>query len=259
MAEHLKDYDRFREVLRQDQTTPGAWITLSDPKIAEVFGISGFPWVLIDLEHSGISINGAEQHLRVLSKFDTIKLCRPTTGGIDQIRRLLDAGCDGFIVPMVENLGDLEAVASFSNFPPDGKRGMGLHPANGFGKYFDDYLSQQRQSPILIAQIENLEGVLNLEEVLSFPGLDGVFLGPYDLSLSLGKPGDFETREFIDAIEKVKRLSAAKNIPIGIHAITTDIDKFREFCDGDFNFIACSLDTKILLDTSAVFLANSQS
>ena len=257
MAPNLPDYDMFRDTLRDEKTTPGAWITLSEPKIAEIFGIAGFPWVLIDLEHSGISINAAEQHLRMLSKFNTIKLCRPTTRSTDQIRRLLDAGCDGFIVPMVETAADLEAVELPSNFPPKGNRGMGLHPANGFGHFFDDYVSQQKMSPIIIAQIENAAGVQNLDEILSFPGLDGIFLGPYDLSLSLGSPGDFEAQEFKDAIGEVKRLATEKHVPIGIHAISVDINQYREFCAAGFNFIACSLDTKIMLDVSLKFMASS--
>lgn len=257
MAPKLNNYDAFRELLRSEKVTPGAWITLSEPKIAEIFGIVGFPWVLIDLEHSSVSINSAEQHLRMLSKFDTIKLCRPTTKSTDQIRRLLDAGCDGFIVPMVETVDDLEAVSLTSNFPPKGCRGMGLHSANGFGFYFDDYFSQQKKSPILIAQIESAAGVRNLEGILSFPGLDGIFLGPYDLSLSLGKPGDFEAQDYKLAVNEVKRLAIENKIPIGIHAIPVDIDKYREFCAAGFNFIACSLDTKMVLDTARKFISAS--
>ena len=251
-----RKYIEFREKLSSKDCSLGAWITLSEPKIAEIFGGCGFAWVLVDLEHSGISIAVAEQHLRILAKFDTISLCRPTGRSIDQMRRLLDAGADGFILPMVNSIDDLEPAILASRFPPEGQRGMGLHSANGFGLHFEEYLTQQLHKPILIAQIENIEGVNNIDSIAASAEVDGIFLGPYDLSLSLGSPGDFSSKEFSDSVRRVKEVCLKYQKPIGIHSISTDITDTRKLVDQNYHFMACSLDTKILLDVGLKFLTD---
>lgn len=247
---NTQKYPEFRKKLRSSTPTLGAWITLSDPKIAEIFCMAGFDWVLVDLEHSGISITTAEQHLRLLSASSATALCRPTTRSVDQMRRLMDAGADGFILPMTHSVSDLEHAMLATRFPPEGKRGMGLHAANHYGMAFDNYYEQQKHYPILIAQIEDREGIENLGSIAAHKACDGIFLGPFDLSLSLGCPGDFDNPTFLSAIEKVEKIVAEHDKPLGIHVINPSREDLDGAATKGFQFIACSLDTKILLESA---------
>lgn len=251
---NIQKFPDFRKKLRTSTPSLGAWITLSDPKISEIFGMAGFDWVLVDLEHSSISITTAEQHLRLLSNSYAIALCRPTTRSIDQMRRLMDAGADGFILPMTHSIMDIEQAMLATRFQPEGKRGMGLHAANNYGMTFDDYYEQQKHHPILIAQIEDSEGIENLDSIAAHKACDGIFLGPYDLSLSLGCPGDFDNPRYLSAIEKVEKITAKHDKPLGIHVINPKQDDVNGAAKKGFNFIACSLDTKILLESALAMI-----
>ena len=247
---NILKYPEFRAKLNDATPTLGAWITLSDPKIAEIFGLAGFDWVLVDLEHSGISITQAELHLRMLASSSALALCRPTTLSTDQMRRLMDAGADGFILPMCHSISDLDHAVNATRYAPNGQRGMGLHAANHYGKSFNEYYEMQKHHPILIAQIEDVEGIDNLNAIASHEACDGIFLGPFDLSLSLGCPGDFEHPDFLHSLAKVKDAALKNNIPLGIHVITPNQEEIAKAGANGFQFIACSLDTKILLEAS---------
>lgn len=254
---NIRKYPEFRAKLNDPTPTLGAWITLSDPKIAEIFGMVGFDWVLVDLEHSGISITLAELHLRMLASSSALALCRPTTLSTDQMRRLMDAGADGFILPMCNSVSDLDHAVTATRFAPHGRRGMGLHAANRYGMSFNEYYEMQKYHPILIAQIEDVEGINNLDAIASHDACDGIFLGPFDLSLSLGCPGDFEHPDFLHTLAKVKNAARKHNIPLGIHVITPNQKDVAEAEANGFQFMACSLDTKILLEASLNMISAS--
>ena len=244
-------YEKFRASLSSENCTRGGWITLSDPKIAEIFARSGFDWVLVDLEHSGISLNVAEMHIRILNLLNVISFCRPTFRSSDQMRRMLDAGADGFILPKFHGIEDIEFAVDTVMFPPKGRRGMALHPANGYGRFFDEYLSLHQSGPIIIAQIEDCEGVDGLESIANHRHLDGIFLGPYDLSLSLGCPGDFDSPVFKEAVGRVRKIARKYHKPLGMHVISPEINATQEAIKQGYNFIACSFDTKILSHLSS--------
>ena len=247
---NILKYPEFRAKLNDTSPTLGAWITLSDPKIAEIFAAAGFDWVLVDLEHSGISITQAELHLRMLASSSALAFCRPTTRSTDQMRRLMDAGADGFILPMCNSASDLDHAVAATRFAPHGRRGMGLHAANCYSLNFYEYYEMQKHHPILIAQIEDVEGIDNIDAIASHNACDGIFLGPFDLSLSLGCPGDFEHPDFLDALAKVKDAARTHNISLGIHVISPNQKDIAEAAANGFRFMACSLDTKILLEAS---------
>ena len=258
MAFDTKKFETFRASLASENCTLGGWITLSDPKIAEIFARSGFEWVLVDLEHSGVSINVAEMHIRILNLLNVMSFCRPTFRSSDQMRRMLDAGADGFILPKFHGIEDIEFAVDTLMFPPQGRRGMALHPANGYGLFFDEYLSLHQSGPIIIAQIEDCEGVDGLESVANHRHLDGIFLGPYDLSLSLGCPGDFDSPLFKEAVQRVQKIALTYQKPIGIHVISPETNATKEAIKQGYNFIACSFDTKILSHLSSALVAGKK-
>ena len=151
---------------------------------------------------------------------------------------------------MIENADQLKCIRDACCWPPAGKRGVGFSRANLFGKYFDSY-SKEAQSPILVAMIENIEAVDYLEEILQVDGLDAILIGPYDLSASMALTGKFDHPDFIDVLDKVLSLSAAENIPCGIHIINPLVDELKLRIEEGCKFIAYSIDS-VFLNLSAI-------
>jgi 2-dehydro-3-deoxyglucarate aldolase len=251
----IDKYQKFRDSLKNGKSMCGGWVTLSDPKISEIMAVAGFDWVLVDLEHSSIAIDVAELHIRNIKKTDALALCRPTRRDEDQLRRLLDAGADGFILSTLNDPAEIDWATRISRYPPCGERGMGLHAANMYGLHFDSYLAQQRTHPIIIAQIENVAAIKTLDQIVKHPAIDGIFIGPYDLSLSMGIPGDFENPLFTKALESIRQSAAEVNLPVGIHCVDNNIDKFKSVLRDGYQIVGCSLDTKVLMTSALDFCA----
>jgi len=224
----------------------GSWITLSHPGIAEIMVNAGFDWLAIDLEHSVISLQDAENLIRTIDLAGGIPLVRVTSNDADLIKRVMDAGSYGIVVPMVNSKTDAQKAVDSMHYPSNGSRGVGLARAQKYGADFYGYKSWQDTNAILIVQIEHIDAVNNLEDILSVNGVDGLIIGPYDLSGSLGKPGDFDSKEFITAIEKIKNIANKLNIPLGIHIIEPSLTELKMKINEGFRFIAYSLDIRMI-------------
>ena len=181
----------------------GGWISYSHPSITETFGRMDLDFIAIDMEHSTIS---AEQSQRIISSSQGLKvpcLPRPVSQSNDILKPILESGCDGMIITTVENLEQLETIINHFKYPPVGKRPYGVNRAHGYGHNTQEYYSNWNDSSSLILQIENIEGLNNSEYLLKNKYVDGVMIGPYDLSGSLGIPGDFENKKYIEACRHV--------------------------------------------------------
>ena len=174
------------------------------------------------------------------------------------MRRMMDAGADGFILPMTHGPEDIDHAVNATRFPPNGNRGMGLHAANQFGHAFDSYYEQQKHHPILIAQIEDVEGIENLNAIAAHDACDGIFMGPFDLSLSLGCPGAFDDPRFIEAVKTVETIAQQHKKPLGIHVIDPTRQAVEDATKKGYQFLACSLDTKILLESALTMTGKTQ-
>jgi len=224
----------------------GSWITLAHPAIAEIMAKSGFDWLAVDLEHSVITIAEAEQLIRVIELSGVKPLVRLTSNNSDQIKRVMDAGSHGIIVPMVNSKSDLERAFNALKYPLSGSRGVGLARAQGYGSNFEQYLDWQEESSLLIAQIEHIDAVNNIEEIFAFEGLDAIIIGPYDLSGSMGIPGQFSDEKYLQAIEKINVASREMDIPKGIHIIEPNIDEANLRIKEGYQMIAYSLDIRMI-------------
>jgi len=229
-----------------NKVTIGSWITLAHPSIAEIMASSGFDWIAIDLEHSVITIREAEELIRVINLSNVISLVRLTSNDPDQIKRVMDAGACGIIVPMVKSIDDVNRAVDAVKYPPFGTRSVGLARAQKYGQSFDEYLDWQKSESIIIVQIEHIDAVNNLEEIFSVGGVDGYIIGPYDLSASLGVPGQFEDPTFLNAMERVKKVSHDMKIMGGIHIIEPKPEQLQQRINEGYQFIAYSLDIRMI-------------
>ena len=149
------------------------------------------------------------------------------------------------IVPMIKNAEQLELVKKTCCWPPAGIRSVGFSRANLFGKYFDQY-ADEAQSPILVAMIEHADSINNLKQILQVEGLDAIFIGPYDLSASLGITSSFDHPKFISAMQQILKLAKEYGIPAGIHVVQPSQKELLQRIDEGYTFIAYSIDAVIL-------------
>jgi len=241
----LEKIKKIREQLRSGGISLGSWIQIPHASIAEIMGQAGYDWIAVDMEHGAISHHQLPDLFRGLELGDTLPLVRLAEGTKTNCKQALDAGAGGVIVPMVKSAKQLADVRETCCWPPAGKRGVGYSRANLFGKYFDAY-SEEAQSPLLVAMIEHINAVTNLDDILAVGGLDAILIGPYDLSASLGLTGQFDAPEFIRIIERIRILCSHKNIPCGLHVVTPDDAVLKLRIKEGYRFIAYSLDSVFL-------------
>jgi len=236
----------LKDKLNNSQLTLGSWITLAHPAIAEIMCKSGFDWLAVDLEHSVITIREAEELIRVIDLCGVAPLVRLTSNNADLIKRVMDAGAQGVIVPMVCSEQDAKRAVQAVHYPPIGTRGVGLARAQGYGTKFQEYYDWQQQRAVVVVQIEHIDAVHNIESILSVNGVDGYILGPYDLSGSMGIPGQFDHPDFLDALEQVRTKAQEMRVPGGIHIIEPDLPQLQMRVDEGYVFVAYSLDIRML-------------
>lgn len=232
---------QLRQSLASGQPSIGSWMQLPDASVAEIMGRAGYDWVAIDMEHGVISHNQLPNIFRALELGVTLPLVRLAEGTAKDCKQALDAGAGGVIVPMIETAAQLIRARNYCRWPSSGTRGVGFSRANHFGETFDNYAIEAQQ-PLLIAMIENVKTLDELDQILQVGGLDAVFIGPYDLSASMGLTGQFEAVEFSKAMKTIRERCAAHRVPCGIHVVMPDVAMLRQRLSEGYLFIAYSID-----------------
>lgn len=242
-------FQRRKELKQKFQSVKkifGAWTSLAHPSITEIFTRTGVDFVGIDIEHSTISQEQSQRIIAAAQAGGSLCFPRIATHGNQMIKRLLDSGADGIIAPTVQNAQDVEKLLSYLKYPPKGKRGFGIARAQGYGFDFDAYTKSWNENSILICQIESIEGVNNIETILSNKDIDGVMVGPYDLSGSLGIPGQLEHPKVKAAAKRVINACHRLKKSCGTQIIEPDEKNIKEAFQKGFNFIILSSDVFLL-------------
>ena len=221
----------FKQRLHEKKLCIGGWFNFSDAHIAEMFARSDFDWLAVDMEHSTIDFSQMRQLIQIIGLCQMPCLVRVGENHPLLIKKAMDAGADGIIVPMISNVEDVMSAVNSIYYSPIGNRGVGLYRAQEYGKRFKEYREESLEDSILIVQIENKEAVDNLAEILEVDEVDGFLVGPYDLSSSLGVPGKFDSPEMKDALELIGSVAASSNKPGGFHVVGGIHEKrFQVFC-----------------------------
>jgi len=158
----------------------------------------------------------------------------------------MDAGAHGVIVPMVNSKTEAEQAVRSVKYPPLGNRGVGLARAQGFGMAFDEYKKWLNINSIAVVQIEHFKAIENLEEILSVKNIDATIIGPYDLSASIGHPGEFDHPEVIKALDYYKKICKKMNMAAGFHVIPSNAQEVKRKIKEGFKFVGFSLDEILL-------------
>ena len=224
----------------------GSWITLNHFSIVEIMAGAGFDWLCVDMEHSVTDYFEAQQLIATIQAKGIKAFVRVGENNTRIIKRVLDAGADGIIVPMVNSKEDALKAIYAVKYPPKGNRGVGLARAQKYGFGFEEYRDGKAKEITLIAQIEHINAINELEEIINTDGIDGTFIGPYDLSGSMGKPGQYNEPDVKDVLERYKTIAKKYDKLIGYHVIQPDYKLVIEKIKQGYNFIAFSLDTLFL-------------
>lgn len=232
----------LKNKLASNRLTIGSWITMGHPSVVEVMLQSDFDWLVIDMEHSSISLETAQVLVSVIEAKGCTPLVRVENNDPNIIKRVMDLGAHGVIVPQVNSKQDAERAVKSVKYPPEGERGVGLYRAQGYGEKFDEYKKWLKKESVVIAQIENIKAVENIEEIVKVEGIDGLIIGPYDLSGSMGIPGEYKDKKVVEALKKVEEVCKKAGKPLGYHVIPPDHKELKEKIDSGYTFLAFSID-----------------
>lgn len=233
---------QFRQRLLKGETLFGTVLSLPSPELAEICAGAGLDWLFIDMEHGQIDPL-ALQRIAQATNGKCACMARLPANEDFWFKKALDVGIAGVIVPLVNTPEEARRAAASSKYPPVGTRSVGLARAHAYGPGFQDYVAQANQNTTLIVQIEHIRAVENVEAIIAVPGVDGVLVGPFDLSASLGMPGQVEDARVVEAIEHVAQVCLAKGSVLSIFAGSLEFAK-RWMARG-YRMVAVNSDTQL--------------
>ena len=240
----------LKKALRRREKIFGGWISYDHPSIAETFALTGFDFIAIDMEHAPISLASAQRIISISQARGVPCLPRPVSHSNDIFKPLLDSGADGLVVQMVENYEEVEKISNYLKYPPSGKRTFGINRAQDFGLNFENYVHTWNEESILIIQIESKKGLENIDIIAEHKSIDGIMIGPYDLSGSLGCPGEINNPIVKQACSKIIKTCIKKNISCGTQISIPSEENIKEAIRSGYNFIILGSDLFILSDWS---------
>lgn len=235
----------FKEALKQKKRQIGLWQSLGSSYTAEICAGAGFDWLLFDAEHGPNDVLTVLGHLQAVAPYPVHPVVRPVVGSAHVIKRYLDIGAQTLLIPMVETGAQAREMVKATQYPPAGIRGVGAAVSRvSRWNRVSDYLKKADETTCLLVQVESVEALKNLEDIASTPGIDGVFIGPSDLSATMGFLGDAGHPDVVKAVKDAIKLIAAKGKAPGV--LTADERLAREYIETGCLFTAVGTDVGIL-------------
>ena len=254
---------RLRHKLEEGGYSTGTWMQLPCADIAEILSSGPFDWVAVDWEHGSFDIETLSGIFRAVEINDCLPFVRLPRADEAYCKWALDAGAVGLIIPMIRSVEEVRKAISWSAWPESGARGVGFSRANLYGADFDAYKTLA-SAPFIVPIIENTDALSSLRDIAQIPGVDALFVGPYDLSASLGCMGDFDNKSFVSAMESISTTCRDLNKPFGVHVVNADPKELLSVQKMSYRFNAYSMDTVMLgaqirqLEKAKVMFAESQ-
>lgn len=220
----------------------GSWLTFADTDVAEAMAKAGFDWLVVDMEHSAIGLREMSRMVQVIDLAGCTPLVRVGANDPLLIKQALESGARGIIVPMVNSVEEAQDAVAAAHYPPTGTRGVGMYRAQGYGAGFEAYRDKAARDIVVIVQIEHRDAVDRLDDIMAVDGVDAFMVGPYDLSGSYGKPGDFDAADVTGALAKIRDYCVSGAKAGGIHAVLNAGDDLARRVDEGYRFIAYGSD-----------------
>jgi 2-dehydro-3-deoxyglucarate aldolase len=242
---------QLKKNLMDRQVSIGSWMQIANCEIAEIMSSGNFDWIAIDLEHGFFNSENIPNLVRSLELNNVLPFARIPKNDFNSLRTCLESGVVGIIHANVESATQIDNLVKATIYSPIGTRGLGYSRYNLYGKKIDTIINETGYI-FNVAMIETATGVQNLKEILSVKGIDAVLVGPFDLSMSLGIPGDFENPVFLENISEIYKTCSTLSIPFGTHIIKPNLDTLNIEVDKGALFVPYSMDTEILGNYSQV-------
>ena len=232
----------FRDFLKHSKILLAPLISIADPSVSEMIGYLSPDFIIVDMEHSVIDLQVLQNILMAVKPIDVVARIR----GLEknEIKKVLDTGVSGIIVPGIETVQDVKDVVSYSRVPPSGIRGVGPGRASRYGYSFSEYLKDPNRSVVII-QIETQNAFESIEEILSVPGLDGCFIGPVDLTTALQIDFSWNNDVFVEAVDRILRVARSHNLITGIYSPLANKDP-SQIIERRINFIMFGTDREAI-------------
>ena len=236
----------LKNKIRNREKLFAGWVSFSHRSITEIFAMAGFDFIAIDMEHSTISIKEAQEIIATSQAYNIPCIPRPVSHSNDYIKPLLESGADGMLIQMVNTKSEVQTIIDNTKFTPLGKRSYGVNRAHGYGFDFEDYINSWNASSIIMLQIESMEAVRNIDQLLSFNEVDGVMIGPYDMSGSLGVPGQVNHPKVMEACQIVIEACKRHNKGCGTQLSDPNTQSINEIFDIGYTFVFLGSDLFVL-------------
>lgn len=234
-----------KRALKAGRPTVGAWLQLCSPIAAEIMGDAGFDWLLVDMEHGHGDYQTLLAQLQAMQASGAVPLVRVQWNDVAIIKRVLDLGAHGVMIPWVTGQAACEAAVRACRYPPEGVRGVaGSHRAAGFGRFGPEYWARANAEVLVVIQIETREALADIDGVLAVPGVDVAFIGPADLSAALGHVGQPGHPEVIEAIATIER--AAKRAGVALGTISRSWEEARALYDRGYLMVTVASDAGLV-------------
>ena len=240
--------NHVRAKLKRGEPSVGTWLTLPDTVAARLMARTGFDWLTVELEHTPVNLETAANSFAIIAASNVAPLARVPWNTGENIKRVLDTGAWGIVVPMVNSRAEAEAAVAAARYAPLGQRSIGgqLHAAN-FDTDPATYYAKANEQILVVLMAEHIQAIEHADEILSVPGIDVIFIGPNDLHNSMGKPPAFDSehKEFVDAVQHVLKTARKHGVAAGIHVLDAATAK-RRIGEG-FQFIAITSEAGMML------------
>jgi 2-keto-3-deoxy-L-rhamnonate aldolase RhmA len=243
--------DQFKTRLTAGDKLYGTMVTLSTPATAEILAEAGFDWLFIDGEHGPLETGDVLAILQAVSQKVACIVRVPALGEV-AIKKVLDLGAAGIIVPQVNTADQAAEVVRHAKYAPNGTRGVGLARAHGYGMKFNEYVASANAQTVVVVQAEHALAVENIESIVKVPGVDAVLLGPYDLAASLGKMGQINDPVVTAAIDRITTVCRDAGMPLGYFGVTAAA--IQPYIDRGYTLLVGGVDTLFLGQAASAML-----
>ena len=242
--------NKMRKALLQNDVTLGAWLQIGHPACAEICARTGFDWVCVDMEHGAIDLETMTNIFRAIDGFDCVPVVRLPLNDPVWIHRVLDAGARALIIPMVKTAEEAEAAVREAKYPPRGTRGFGFSRANMHGMDFSANVAAANDEIAMIMQIEHKDALTNMDAIAGTDGVDGMFIGPYDLTGSMGITGQLDHPDVVAALQQYRDTCRRHDVAAGTHVVFPTRDNATRALDEGYTLIALGLDITLLAEAA---------
>ena len=246
--------NHVKRALREGRPTAGAWLSMCSGISAEIMSRAGFDWLLVDMEHGHGDLQTLLAQLQAIEGSETIPIVRVQWNDAAVIKRVLDLGAYGVMVPWIGGLADAEAAVRAAKYPPAGIRGIaGSHRAGGYGRHAAEYWKRANDEILVILQVETRAAVDEIDQIVKVPGVDVIFIGPGDLSTAYGHMGNPGHPDVQAAFARVE--AAARSAGLALGNITRGWEQAKELYAKGYQFLTLCADTSLVVQGSQDVLA----